>query len=103
MAKVMVTKTCPFCNKQFSTTRGNKKFCSDACNLKSQIAARKSVFHETKKVDKADKADKGEKKERKKKRKIDPLTEIAIEARNAGMSYGRYVAFKEGRIKIETN
>lgn len=69
-------RRCAVCNKLYIATRGNAKYCSAEC--------RREVDYASKRAYKAE-----HKKPRKKKQSI---TEIAIEARKAGMTYGQHVA-----------
>lgn len=37
----MITKICPICGTEFTTEKGNHKFCSDACRIEGAKLARK--------------------------------------------------------------
>ena len=71
---------CAICGKLFVAKNGNAKYCSKKC---SDAGAMENYYK--KKASKEQAA----KKQRKKPLSI---TEIAVAARKAGMSYGQYVA-----------
>ena len=70
-------KKCEICGVKFETHRKNAKYCSDACrkeaNRKNNAEKNKSPY------------------EKKEERRLDHLAEINQRAREAGMSYGKYV------------
>lgn len=71
---------CAMCGKSFVATRRNAKYCGEICLLAGRAAlARK--YSENAKDRKA---------MRKKQRQS--ITDIAVAARHAGMTYGQYVA-----------
>lgn len=84
----ILTSKCPVCGKEFSyDTRRHKIYCSSDCRLK--------FYDEQKKKSNQEQS----KRKKKKKSNMKSIQQIAVEARNAGMSYGEYVAFMEGRCK----
>lgn len=111
------TKKCPTCGKEFTTDKNAKKFCSDVCRYRSYAVSRSpkarcpicgrtftlsKVRLEYCSVACRDKAHRQELQkqyavrpaiERRKRIKTSlSLTEIAKLAREAGMTYGEYVA-----------
>ena len=72
---------CPICGKEFKQIRGNQIVCSSECRKKRT----RQLAKENKKTEK--------KKRTKTVRKS--LIEIEKEAKEAGMSYGKYVALME--------
>lgn len=75
------TRKCVVCGKKYTAIRGNQKYCGSECE---KIATLKQVEVRNKKL-------KVERR-RKKKKKNQDIIDIAIAAREAGMSYGQYVA-----------
>lgn len=72
-------RRCAVCNKLYIATRQNAKYCSADCRLEGTYAM-KRTYKERK-----------EQKAKPKKLKKS-ITDIAVEARQAGMTYGQYVA-----------
>jgi hypothetical protein len=70
----MTEKKCPYCNKYFMTNSHQRIYCSDDCGKAMRAFMRKKS------------------KPKPKKKTVNPLRDIAIEARKHGMSYGQYVA-----------
>lgn len=84
-------KICPVCGKEF--TEKNRKYCSHECSnegyRRRQAKCSKERYH----------AEKERLKEAGKVKKESPLQEMARKAREAGMTYGQYVALEYGRIE----
>ena len=79
--------TCEMCGTDFETDKKYIKYCGDACAKEAQ--RRKAV--ERRAVAKTIKAVKNTIK------RETTLTEIAVAAREAGMSYGQYVGMVHGK------
>ena len=79
------TITCKICGKVFASKIGNKKCCSDEC-AKENGRRNANLYAERKKL------------QPKKEKKL-TLTEIAVMAKEAGMSYGQYSAMLALRNK----
>lgn len=79
------TITCKICGKVFASKIGNKKCCSDEC-AKENARRNANLCAERKKL------------QPKKEKKL-TLTEIAVMAKEAGMSYGQYSAMLALRNK----
>lgn len=77
-------KVCKWCKKKFSTTKLNQDYCGKECAHNGKLKYQRE--YEAKK-----KAAKG-KTNKKPKKKSDGITDIAVAARAAGMTYGEYVA-----------
>lgn len=88
--RTSLTFKCANCGKEFGSNRTIKKYCSNECyrikNLEMQKAYQKKI-----------KA-KGVKKEKKL-----TVAEIAVKAKEAGMSYGQYSAMLALRKEREAN
>ena len=80
----MYTIRCEHCGREFLADRAYTKYCSYECKEAVKKARRKDYNKKYKKNKKADKTDKGR----------TSLTDINRMAREAGMSYGQYVAQK---------
>ena len=70
-------RKCEYCQNEFIATRSNAKFCSAACR-----------YYGTLKQEKKKRSDSPPSK----KDTSQTFVEIAVAARKAGMSYGKYVA-----------
>lgn len=91
-------KPCKVCGKLFKSIRSTHVYCSGDCNRKAERqrqkrdlkynAEKQREYKAKKKLEKAEKE-----------RKKHALTEMAKKAREAGMSYGQYVAMMEGAMK----
>lgn len=83
-------RICPVCGKEFEPQNSNQKYCSHDCRLqvKIQDAAdrRKTFWQEVK-----DENEKIKKKNYRKKPK-QTVIDVAVLARQHGMTYGQYVA-----------
>lgn len=79
-------RRCTVCNKLYIATRGNAKYCSVACRTEGTYALKRAYTAEKPKP------------RRKKKQSV---TEIAVAARKAGMTYGQYVAMVECGMAVE--
>ena len=81
-------RKCIICNKTFVANTPNKKCCSNEC---TKIKNRMNATRYNKEV----------RGNGKKPKKSLSFTDIAVKAKQAGMSYGKYVAMIEGGMKIE--
>lgn len=106
----MVTKICKRCGKEFTTEKNAQKFCSNrCCNNYHHLGAKQTEFtcaycgkqftsSIKKKYCSVDCRERLYRQERKKARKkpksknFKSLVEVAIASREAGLSYGQYVA-----------
>lgn len=87
-------RQCEFCGKSFIAKKSNGRYCSNECARKGYKERAKEYYRE-KKMEQ----------ERQAKGKL-TVTEITKKARQAGMSYGKYVAQMErnkaeGKVKHE--
>jgi hypothetical protein len=85
-----VKRDCKICGKEFVTTHNRTLCCSDKCSSVSKY--RNNLLRKSKK-DAMRKADK----------KRAELATINARAKEAGMSYGQYVAMMELRKEREAN
>ena len=85
---------CVVCGKQFETTRKNKKTCSTECGQKLQ----RETTRECGRVYREQKRNSAAKQE---KRTRENLARINKLAREAGMSYGRYVSQCKRRLEMD--
>lgn len=83
-------RRCAMCNKLFITSNVNAKYCSLDCRTEGKKEA-VSAFKQRAKAAK----------EAKKRGKKQSVTEIAVAARKAGMTYGQYVAMVECGMAVE--
>ena len=83
------TITCKICGKVFASKIGNKKCCSDEC-AKENARRNANLYAERKKL------------QPKKEKKL-TVTQIAVMAKEAGMSYGQYSAMLALRKEREAN
>ena len=83
------TLNCKICGKVFASKIGNKKCCSNEC-AKENARRNAKLCDERKKL------------QPKKEKKL-TLTEIAVMAKEAGMSYGQYSAMLALRKEREAN
>lgn len=81
--KIKYAKKCEICGKLFDAWNNRQKFCSDDCRYKHKLQ-QGAVFREVYKSQ--------EQKQKSRKKKKPTLTEISAAARQAGMTYGQYVA-----------
>ena len=81
-------RRCVVCNKSFVVNTPNKKCCSNEC---TKIKNRMNSARYNKEI----------KGNNNKTKKSLSFTDIAVKARQAGMSYGKYVAMLECGMKIE--
>lgn len=77
--EIRYKRTCVVCDKEFGAWNNNQKFCCEACRRKN--AKKYYEVYKNVKVEEKPKKDKGI-----------SLDQIDKEAREAGMSYGQYVA-----------
>jgi hypothetical protein len=68
------------CNNLYVATRTDSKTCSKVCSKQLNRISSKRINEKTRE------------RQRQEKRKKMMLDDIAVEARNAGMTYGKYVA-----------
>ena len=79
------------CGAEFVVTQHNKRYCCDSC--KKIVEKKRSVLYSRNGYQRQKERMLLQLNQKAEKRKAqDKLKEIAIEARNAGMSYGQYVA-----------
>lgn len=77
-------RKCVVCSKAFVATRENTICCSEPCKKKRRL----QVAAQQRKIA----AQKSERAKEKKEKKQRSITDIAVAARHAGMTYGQYVA-----------
>ena len=85
------TVICKICGKEF-VTKTVAKCCSKECKKENEVRNAASYFERAAKAKKDTKQIPKPKKEKKL-----TVTDIAVKAKEAGMSYGQYVAQMEGR------
>lgn len=75
--KEPIERHCKNCDKIFQTRNKAQEYCSEICRLEKNQQAKK------------------------RKKKENPLVKLAVEAKEAGMSYGKYVEMieREERMK----
>ena len=78
---------CANCGKEFTANNRASKYCSDECR-KAQEKKRKEYYR----LNPDAKPKRGPQPRRNNKKKENPFVEILTAAREAGMSYGQYVA-----------
>ena len=83
-------RKCVVCDKAYIATRANAKTCSTECS-KLWNRFQSNEYNKMLK----------EKRAQEKKNKKKTVTDIAVEARNAGMTYGQYVAIMEYGMAVE--
>lgn len=81
-------RRCTVCDKLYIATRANAKYCSATCREKGTTEL-KAIYRKQQSVDKP------------KRKKKQSVTEIAVAARKAGMTYGQYVAKMEYGMVVE--
>lgn len=84
----MFKKVCPRCGKAFETDSGRRKYCYGTCSYDS-ILERRPV---TRSAYRRNKAKEEDMQRRVKRLKDSELARLNQEARDNGMTYGRYVA-----------
>lgn len=87
------TVKCKICGKEFTTDSYIKKCCSEEC-VKKNAKINVKAYNEKQKAMRTAKPKKKEKKL--------TVTDIAVKAREAGMSYGQYTAMmymQEGKVQ----
>lgn len=94
------TRTCPICGREFVTER--RRYCSESCSREARIENQKRANREmSRKPRMISPAP------REKPCKENSLQELARKAREAGMSYGQYVALgcerRERNARHKTN
>ena len=77
-------KVCKWCNKKFTAKKLNQEYCCKACGQEGKRKYQREY--------EANKKSKSKETEKKPKKKVNAITDIAIAARAAGMTYGEYVA-----------
>ena len=70
-------RNCKCCGKPFETQQIATKYCSKECARDGRLDMKRKRERELRQMEKA---------------KSNTLVDIAVEARNAGMTYGQYVA-----------
>lgn len=86
------TRICPVCGGE--VTDRNRKYCCEACSKKGYI---KKQIERNKERDQRLKE--AQEKNTGRRRPESPLEELARKAREAGMTYGQYVAMDYARIR----
>lgn len=94
-----VIKKCEVCGKTFECINvlqaSHKKYCSDECKReRDNENARKNYKKRKKKTDICEHADTFAKKEKRRRSSEEDLTKDAVAARQAGLTYGQYMARK---------
>lgn len=85
-------KVCPVCGREF--TDQDRKYCSPKCSKEGY--RRRQADYSIKKYHTEKESRQGEARRTK---KLSPLEEKSRRAREAGLSYGQYVALEYARIK----
>lgn len=85
-------RTCPICGREFVTER--RRYCSESCSREARGKQQKTYNREMSR-----KPEQVSTKPRVKSKKENSLQELARKAREAGMSYGQYVALEYAKIK----
>lgn len=75
-------RKCAVCGNYFVATRINAECCSDDCKHTRRLKLEKELREQNK----------SEVRSKPRKRNKNSITDIAVEARKAGMTYGQYVA-----------
>lgn len=83
----MYERVCPLCNTKFQTEYYAGLYCSDECKITADNESRKKARERSRKRYYEKKRE-----EELRKQKAKSITEIAIAAREAGMTYGKYVS-----------
>lgn len=83
-----MTRKCPVCGKAISQNR--KIYCSDECQRTSKRVKNAEGMRKKRQEEKEQRTE-----GRKKKDNNAHLTQVAIEARKLGMTYGEYVAMRD--------
>jgi len=87
------TRTCPVCGKEF-IIKGKRKYCSEECSEKVCSQRKKTWGKEYyRKPGRINAKQEGAQK------RESSLQELARKAREAGMTYGQYVAMDYARIR----
>ena len=84
----MIERVCPYCHKRWMSAGGNRQYCSTRC--------RDDAKRERDRIWMREKRFKGYKP----KPKPGPATALgdaSVQAKSLGLSYGEYMALKEGR------
>lgn len=93
MKQQLEPRQCLVCKKIFIPTRESNLMCGPECKHTRQLEMASKRAEKKKEQKKADKMKKEQKKL--------TITDIAVMARKAGMTYGQYVAQIEGRMNLE--
>ena len=80
---------CPVCGKEFNKWKGGRVYCSDKCRNMYHAKRHNEMFKKEPEVKKKKKVKKGK-----------TISQISAEAREAGMTYGQYVAAMEFAKKV---
>ena len=84
----MVERICPWCHKKWMSEGGARRYCSTACRYEAK-KERDRIWSREKRF-------KGDKPKQKPEPKT-ALGDASIKAKSMGLSYGAYMALKEGR------
>ena len=76
----MYLRVCKICEKQFTSKHHSTTICSPECKKESVRINREKTSKNIKEIG------------RRKNKKSDTIIDIAVKAKEAGMSYGQYVA-----------
>jgi hypothetical protein len=79
---------CEICGKIFLTNRSTNKTCSKECYYERQKKLKKEQYYRNKEAKKNNEPTKPKKTKQK---RIESLTEVQRKAREAGMTYGKYM------------
>ncbi|MCI9249737.1 MAG: hypothetical protein HFG99_11475 [Dorea sp.] len=85
-------RTCPICGREFVT--GRRRYCSESCSREARIEYQKKANREMSRKPRPVSAV-----PRGKPKRESSLQEIARKAREAGMTYGQYVALEYAKIR----
>lgn len=78
---------CEICGKIFLTSRSINKTCGKECYYERQKKIKKEQYYRKKE----EKSNNEPPKQRKKQKKVETLTQVQRKAREAGMTYGKYM------------
>lgn len=85
-------KTCPICGREFVTER--RRYCSESCSREARIEDQKRRNRELNRKPRPASV-----KPRVRPKEESSLQELARKAREAGMTYGQYVALEYAKIR----
>lgn len=82
--KKLYKKTCQHCKQNYETSYDRQKYCCDECRMRAYNKTQSEIFAEGRKTTDSPTM--------RKRKTSASITEIAVAARKAGMTYGQYVA-----------